>query len=310
MTQFAKLRLAFMGTPDFSVPVLRALVDAGHQVVVVYSQPPKPAGRGHQVQKSPVHLAAEEMGIEVRTPKTLRGAEEHKKLADDKLDAAVVVAYGLILPQAVLDAPRLGCLNIHFSLLPRWRGAAPVARAMLAGDTQTGICIMQMDAGLDTGGVLVRESMPIGDTITAPELLDKLTERGAVLTLQALAGRDAGTLQPVPQPGDGVTYAAKMTRDDGRVDWSKPAAEIERQIRALQPWPGCFFMMDEEPIKLLKAEIVADQSGAVGALLADDFTVACGSGALRLTLIQRAGKKPTDGASFLRGARMAIGQKL
>ena len=257
-----------------------------------------------------MHVAAESLGIDVRTPKTLRDAEEQKIFADYSLDAAVVVAYGLILPQAILDAPRLGCLNIHFSLLPRWRGAAPVARAMLAGDTETGICIMQMDAGLDTGAVLVREAMPVSDAVTAPELLDKLTERGAVLTLQALAGRHDGLLKPVPQPVDGVTYAAKMTREDGRVDWTKPAVDIERQIRALQPWPGCFFMLGEEPIKLLQAEIVSGQSGAAGTLLADDFTVACGANALRLTTIQRAGKKPTDGASFLRGARLTVGQKL
>lgn len=298
-----------MGTPDFSVPVLRALVDAGHEVAVVYSQPPKPAGRGHQVQKSPVHVAAEVSGIEVRTPKTLRDAEEQKIFASYKLDAAVVVAYGLILPQAVLDAPRLGCLNIHFSLLPRWRGAAPVARAMLAGDKETGICIMQMDAGLDTGGVLAREVVPISDNVTAPELLNKLTERGAALTLKALAGRQDGSLKPASQPADGATYASKLTREDGRVDWAKPAADIERQIRALQPWPGCFFMVGDEPIKLLQAEIVEGKAAA-GTLLADDFTMACGDDALRLTLIQRAGKKPTDGASFLRGARLAVGQKL
>jgi methionyl-tRNA formyltransferase len=310
MSPFKKLRLAFLGTPDFSVPVLRALVEAGHEVAVVYSQPPKPAGRGQQVQKSPVHVAAEAMGIEVQTPRTLRDAEQQSLFVAYNLDAAVVVAYGLILPQAVLDAPRLGCLNIHFSLLPRWRGAAPVPRAMLAGDHEVGICIMQMDAGLDTGGVLAREAMPITPEITAPELLAKLTERGAALTLEALAGREAGTLQPVPQPSEGVTHAAKLSREDGRVDWTKPAAVIERQIRALQPWPGCFFMMGEEAIKLLKAEIVTDKSGAAGALLDGDFTVACGEGALRLTSLQRAGKKPTDGASFLRGARLAVGHSL
>lgn len=304
-----KLRLAFMGTPDFAVPVLRALVEAGHEVVVVYCQPPKPAGRGHHMQKSPVHEAAEKLGLHVHAPKSLRDDEEKKIFAAYRLDAAVVVAYGLILPQAVLDAPRLGCLNIHFSLLPRWRGAAPVARAMLAGDRETGIAIMQMDAGLDTGAVLLSEAMPILPTDTAPLLLQKLTERGEGLTLQALAGKAAGTLQAVPQSLVGVTKAAKLTREDGRVDWARPAADIERQIRALQPWPGCFFMLGEEPIKLLQAEIV-EKSGAAGTLLADDFTVACGERALRLTSLQRAGKKPTDGASFLRGARLSVGQKL
>ena len=310
MTNTPKLRLAFMGTPDFAVPVLRALVDAGHEVVVAYSQPPKPAGRGHQVQQSPVHVAAESLGIAVQTPKTLRNEDEQKRLAAYNLDAAVVVAYGLILPQAVLDAPRLGCLNIHFSPLPRWRGAAPVPRAMLAGDAETGICIMQMDAGLDTGAVLVREAMPITPTDTAPDLLAKLTERGAALTLQALTGRADGTLQPVPQPETGTTYAAKLTREDGRVDWNAPAAAIDRQIRALQPWPGCFFMLGDEVIKLLKAEIVEDVSGPAGTLLRDDFTVACGEGALRIVSLQRAGKKPIDGASFLRGARLATGCQL
>lgn len=310
MTDSPPLRLAFMGTPDFSVPVLRALVEAGHQVVAAYSQPPKPAGRGQQTQKSPVHVAAEGLGIPVHTPRTLRDAEEQKIFAAYHLDAAVVVAYGLILPQAVLDAPRLGCLNIHFSLLPRWRGAAPVARAMLAGDRETGVCIMQMDAGLDTGGVLMREAMPIADDATAPVLLDQLTVRGAALTLKALAGCRDGSLKPVPQSDVGVTYAAKMTREDGRIDWTKPASAIERQIRALQPWPGCSFVIADEPIKLLKAEIVSGQSGVAGTLLADDFTVACGEGALRVLSLQRAGKKPTDGASFLRGARLAVGQKL
>ena len=310
MTSATKLRLAFMGTPDFAVPVLRALAEAGHEVAVVYSQPPKPSGRGHQVQKSPVHLAADALGVEVQTPKTLRDGEEQKRFASYQLDAAVVVAYGLILPQAVLDAPRLGCLNIHFSLLPRWRGAAPVPRAMLAGDRETGICIMQMDAGLDTGDVLAREAMAIAPDATAPDLLAKLTGRGAVLTLQVLAGRQDGTLQPVKQPDTGATYAAKLTREDGRIDWTKPAEVIERQIRALQPWPGCFFMLGEEPIKALKAEIITTKSGQAGTLLDNDFTIACGEGALRLISLQRAGKKPTDGASFLRGSRLALGQLL
>jgi methionyl-tRNA formyltransferase len=299
-----------MGSPAFAVPVLGALAKAGHHVAVVYSQPPKPAGRGHQVQKSPVHVAAEILGIEVRTPKTLRDSVEQQRFSEDRLDAAVVVAYGLILPKPILEAPRLGCLNIHFSLLPRWRGAAPVPRAMLAGDTETGICIMQMDAGLDTGDVLAREAMPIGSMDTASNLLNKLTTRGAHLALQTLEGRQNGTLMPVKQPAEGATYAAKLTREDGRVDWAQPAVFIERQIRALQPWPGCYFMFGEEPIKLLKAEIVAGKNGAPGTLLADDCTVACGADALRLVELQRPGKKPTDGASFLRGVRLSVGQSL
>ena len=304
------LRLAFMGTPDFAVPALHALKDSGHEVVAVYAQPPKPAGRGQQVQKTPVHIAAETMGIEVHTPKSLRDADEQRHIAELKLDAIVVVAYGLILPQAVLDAPRLGCLNIHFSLLPRWRGAAPVPRAILAGDTETGVSIMQMDAGLDTGDVLLCEKNSIPPNATSPALLTQLGERGAVLTVKALAGRNDGTLKPTPQPKDGMTYAAKLTREDGRVDWNKPAAEVERQTRALQPWPGCFFMLGNEQIKLLAAEIVSDKSGTPGTLLGGDFTVACGQGALRLKTVQRGGKAVTDGASFLRGARLPAGQKL
>jgi len=308
MTPSPKLRLAFMGTPDFAVPVLCALKEAGHEVVVTYSQPPKPSGRGHQVQKSPVHTAAEAMGIIVQTPKSLRDVEEQKRFVSYNLDAAIVVAYGLILPEAILDAPRLGCLNIHFSLLPRWRGAAPVPRAMLAGDSETGICIMQIDAGLDTGAVLAREAMPIGASDTAPDLLNKLTARGASLIVDVLTGLQ-GTLKPVPQPAEGITYAAKLSREDGRIDWTKSAGFIDRQIRALQTWPGCFFMLGNEMIKVLKGESIAG-SGAAGTLLNDDFTVACGEGALRIVFLQRAGKKPTDGASFLRGARFEVGQKL
>jgi methionyl-tRNA formyltransferase len=304
------LRIAFMGTPDFAVPALRALGDAGHKVMAVFSQPPKPAGRGQQVQKSPVHLAAEGLGIDVRTPKTLRDTEEQKHIADMKLDAIVVVAYGLILPQAVLDAPRLGCLNIHFSLLPRWRGAAPVPRAILAGDTETGICIMQMDIGLDTGDVLLCEKVVLPPDATSPKMLAQLGELGAVLTVKALAGRNDGTLKATSQPKEGVTYAAKLTREDGRIDWNKSAVEIERQVRALQPWPGCFFMLGNEQIKLLGAEIISSNKDVPGTLLDGDFTVACGQGALRLVSVQRGGKAATDGASFLRGARLPVGHKL
>jgi methionyl-tRNA formyltransferase len=305
-----KLRLAFMGTPDFSVLTLRALGDAGHDIAAVYTQPPKPVGRGYAVHKSPVHIAAEEMALTVRTPKTLRDTEEQKFFALLDLDIAVVVAYGLILPQAVLDAPRLGCINIHFSLLPRWRGAAPVQRAILAGDKETGINIMQMAAGLDTGSILLREKVPITATSTARALLDDLAGRGATQTLRALQGLATGTLKATPQPTEGITTAAKLTKEDGRIDWSKSAEEIERQLRALQPWPGCFFMLGDEPIKLLKAKIVNGKSVAPGTLLDENFTVVCGRDALQLITVQRAGKGPTDGASFLRGARLLIGHQL
>ncbi|KAF1854091.1 hypothetical protein Lal_00005308 [Lupinus albus] len=235
------LRLVFMGTPDFAVPSLAALIEAGHQLVCVYSQPPRPAGRGQQVQKSPVHRFAEDHGIPVRTPKSLRTAEAQAEFADLKADAAVVAAYGLILPQPVLDAPRLGCVNVHGSLLPRWRGAAPIQRSILAGDAETGITIMQMDIGLDTGAMLSREAVAITAATTASSLHDDLAALGARMIVPALDGLAAGTLAAVPQPEDGVTYAAKLTREDGRLDWTRPASFVERQVRALTPWPGCWF---------------------------------------------------------------------
>ncbi len=299
-----------MGTPEFSVPPLHALIKAGHEIAAVYSQPPKPAGRGQQLRKSPVHRAAEEMGIEVRTPKTLRDADEQKKFADLKCDAAVVVAYGLILPQAILSAPRYGCFNIHASLLPRWRGAAPIQRALLAGDSETGVTIMQMDAGLDTGAMLSKDQLPITAVTTAVTLHDALSEMGTRLIVQTLEDVAAGKLKPVPQPEAGATHAAKLTRDEGRIDWNKTAEEIDRQIRAFTPWPGTFFFLDKEPIKLLAAEIIRGKSGTPGTLLDDSFTVACGKDALHLIAVQRAGKGPTDGASFLRGARLEPGTKL
>jgi methionyl-tRNA formyltransferase len=302
-----KLRLAFMGTPDFAVPTLRVLKNAGHDIVAVYSQPPKPAGRGQHIRKTSAHVAAEDMGIEVRTPKTLRAVEEQKNFADLKLDAAVVVAYGLILPQPVLAAPRLGCLNIHASLLPRWRGAAPIQRAILAGDSETGVTIMQMDEGLDTGAILLRDTIPITPTTTAGTLHDALAEMGARLIVRALAELADGKIKPTPQSEKGVTYAAKLTRDEGLIDWTKPATEIERQIRAFAPWPGSFLILQKEPVKILAAEIIKNKTSAPGTLLDENFTVACGQDALRLLTVQRSGKNTTDGASFLRGLRLPVG---
>jgi len=299
-----------MGSPDFAVAALRALAEAGHDIAAVYTQPPKPAGRGQKIQKSLVHEAAEEMGFTVRTPKTFRDAEEQKFFAGLGLDAAVVVAYGLILPQAVLDAPKLGCINTHFSLLPRWRGAMPVQHAILAGDKETGIDIMQMAAGLDTGDILVRETVPIAQGATTPDLLQDLGQRGAHLIVKALEGLAAGKMRPAPQPEQGAIYARKLTREDGRIDWAKPAVEIERQVRALKPWPGTFFMSGDEQIKVLATAVAAGQSGAPGTLLDEQFTVACGEGALRLISVQRGGKPATEGASFLRGARLLVGAKL
>ncbi|KAA0681837.1 methionyl-tRNA formyltransferase [Roseomonas genomospecies 6] len=305
------LRLVFMGTPDFAVPSLRALADAGHEVVCVYSQPPRPAGRGQQVQKSPVHRFAEERGIPVRTPKSLRNAEAQAEFAGLKADAAVVAAYGLILPQPILDAPRLGCLNVHGSLLPRWRGAAPIQRSILAGDAETGITIMQMDIGLDTGAMLLKDAVPITADTTASSLHDALADMGARLIVEALDGLAAGRLTAEPQPEEGVTYAAKLTREDGRLDWTRDAATVERQVRALTPWPGCWFDIRGERIKVLKAEPAPGaRKAAPGTLLDDRLTIACTDGAVRLTLVQRPGKAPVDGAAFLRGFALPAGTLL
>jgi methionyl-tRNA formyltransferase len=307
----SRLRLAFMGTPDFAASSLQALIDAGHDVACVYSQPPRPAGRGHQVQRSPVHVLAEERGIPVRTPKSLRNAEAQAEFAALNLDCAVVAAYGLILPQPILDAPRMGCLNIHASLLPRWRGAAPIQRAILAGDAETGVTIMQMDAGLDTGAMLLKDSVPITAATTAGSLHDALAKMGAGLIVQALDGLAEGRLTAEPQPNEGVTYAAKLSRDDGRLDWSQPADFIERQVRALNPWPGVWFDLGSERIKVLAAEPAQSApSAAPGTLLDDTLTVACADGAVRLIRVQRPGKAPVDGAAFLRGFNVAVGSVL
>ena len=294
------MRLAFMGTPDFAVPALAMLVASRHQVVAVYTQPPRPAGRGYQVHKSPVHEFAELHGIEVRHPASLRPQEAKDEFAALDLDCAIVAAYGLILPKAILAAPRHGCLNIHGSLLPRWRGAAPIQRAMLAGDTQTGITIMQMEAGLDTGPMLSKDAVPITTDTTATQLHDQLSALGARLLLPALEGFVSGTILPEIQPEDGVTYADKLTREDGRIDFTQPAAALHLQVRALVPWPGTWFTWRGEAIKLGEAEL-ADGAGEAGALLDDRFTVACGTGALRLLKVQRPGKSWQDGAAFLRG---------
>ena len=295
-----RLRLAFMGTPDFAVPSLRALIEAGHEIACVYSQPPRPAGRGHKLQPSPVQTLAEAQGILVRTPKSLRPPEAQAEFAALGLDIAVVVAYGLILPVPVLEAPRLGCVNIHGTLLPRWRGAAPIHRALLAGDRETGITIMRVEAGLDTGPMLLKGAVPIAADTTAAALHDTLAALGARLIVEALEELAAGRLAAEPQPAEGVTYAAKLEREEGRLDWSRPAAELERRVRALNPWPGVWFETAGERIKVLAAELTAG-SAAPGTLLGEDFTVACGEGALRLTRVQRQGRGVVDGAAFLRG---------
>ncbi|MEQ8814346.1 MAG: methionyl-tRNA formyltransferase [Thalassobaculum sp.] len=306
------LRLAFLGSPDFAVPVLQALRDAGHDVVCVYAQPARPAGRGKRERPTAVQAAAEAAGIEVRTPRTLRDAEAQAAFAALDLDAAVVVAYGLILPQAVLDAPRLGCINVHASLLPRWRGAAPIQRAIAAGDPETGVTIMQMDAGLDTGPMLLRRSVPIGPETTAAGLHDVLAALGAELILPALAGLAAGDLLPTPQPEDGVTYAKKLERDEGRLDFTRPAAELERLVRAFDPWPGAYFELGGERIKVLSATVlkVGRLANAPGTVLDHELTIACGADALRPTRVQRAGRGPVDTDAFLRGFAVAPGSVL
>lgn len=312
MTAGPGLRLAFLGSPDFAVPVLRALIDAGHEVVCVYAQPPRPAGRGRRERPTAVQEAAEAAGIPVRTPRSLRDPAEHAAFAALRLDAAVVVAYGLILPQPVLDAPRLGCINVHASLLPRWRGAAPIQRAIAAGDPETGVTIMQMDAGLDTGPMLLRRAVPIGPDTTAAGLHDTLAALGAELIVPALAGLAAGALEPTPQPADGVTYAKKLERDEGRLDFARPAVELERFVRAFDPWPGAFVELGGERVKVLSARVlkVGRLANAPGTVLDHELTIACGEDALRPTRVQRAGRAPMETDAFLRGFVVAPGATL
>ncbi|MAN80021.1 MAG: methionyl-tRNA formyltransferase [Rhodospirillaceae bacterium] len=305
------LDLIFMGSPDFSIPALQALLDAGHRVSCVYAQPPRPANRGHKETPCPVHAFALEQGLTVRTPKSLKDPADQAAFATLKADAAVVVAYGLILPQAVLDAPRLGCLNIHASLLPRWRGAAPIQRAIQAGDHETGVTIMQMDAGLDTGDMLLTGKLPITDTTTAGALHDDLSALGAKLIVTALEGLEAGTLPATPQPDAGVTYAAKLDKAEGRLDWTKPAAELARTVRAFDPWPGTWFEVGKERIKVLAAEAVdGDDDVQPGTVLDDRATIQCGAGALRPTRLQRPGKGAMDAGDFLRGFDLPQGSRL
>ena len=307
------MRIVFMGTPDFSVPVLQALidfgVDSGHNVVAAYSQPPRRAGRGKAVTPSPVQARAEALGIPVRTPQTLRDADAQAEFAALEADVAVVAAYGLILPRAVLEAPRLGCLNVHASLLPRWRGAAPIQRAILAGDAETGVCIMQMEAGLDTGPVRLEARTPI-DGKTAGALTNELSAMGARLMVQVLGEIEA--YPSVMQPEDGVTYAPKVDKAEARIDWSRSAVEVERQIRAFNPVPGAFFEVAGERIKVLAAEIDRHPGGgrADGEVLDDTLTIACAEGRIRPILLQRAGRGVMTSAELLRGFPIPPGTKL
>lgn len=304
-----KLRLAFMGTPVFAVTSLAALAEAGHEIACVYSQPPRPAGRGHREQPSPVHRFAAERGWLVRTPKSLRDAAEQEAFAALELDVAVVVAYGLILPRPILQAPRLGCVNVHASLLPRWRGAAPIQRALLAGDEETGVTIMQMDEGLDTGPILLSRALAIGKEETAESLHDRLAALGAEALVEALEGLAKGELHPRPQPEEGATYAEKLRREEGRLDWRRPAEELQRRVRAFTPWPGAWFEFQGERLKLLAAEL-AEGAGEPGKVLDDRLTVACGKGALRLTRLQRPGRAPMNAEAFLRGFPIPPGTRL
>jgi len=301
------VKIVFMGTPDFAVPALRALVAAGHQVVAAYTQPPRPGGRrGKELTPTPVHRTAEELGIPVRHPLSLKGADEQAAFAALDADIAVVAAYGLILPRAVLDAPRHGCLNIHASLLPRWRGAAPIHRAILAGDSETGVTIMQMEAGLDTGPMLAKVTTPV-DGKTTGELTEQLAASGAELMVAVLA--DLPKYPPQVQPEEGVTYAHKIDKAETRIDWSQPAQQVERQVRAFAPAPGAWFEFEGERCKVLAAQL-AEGQGAPGTVLDDALTIACGDGAIRPTLVQRAGRPAMATQDLLRGWAIAPGAQL
>ncbi|WP_127520261.1 methionyl-tRNA formyltransferase [Mesorhizobium sp. Z1-4] len=313
------LRLVFMGTPDFAAATLRAVAGAGHEIAAIYTQPPRPAGRrGLELKPSPVHRLGDDLGIEVRTPKSLRGEAEQQTFAALNADAAVVVAYGLLLPEAVLKGTRLGAFNGHASLLPRWRGAAPIQRAIMAGDTETGIMVMKMDEGLDTGPVALTHRVPIDPDMTAGELHDELARSGAALMVEALALLEAGKLALTPQPPEGATYAHKIAKDETRVDWSRAADEVHNHIRGLSPFPGAWCEMEiagrVERVKLLRSTVdtlpSAGSNGAYtepGTVLDDELAIACGAGAVRLVELQRAGGKPLSAEDFQRGAKLAPG---
>ena len=293
------LRVAFLGTADFAVPTLAELIAQGHDIAAVYSQPPRPKGRGLALEKGAVHRFAQTAGLEVRTPLSLKSAEEQAAFAALDLDAAVVVAYGLLLPKAILDAPKLGCFNLHGSLLPRWRGAAPIQRAVMAGDAETGVMVMRMDEGLDTGPVLMAERTTIGRQ-TSGELAQKLARLGADLMVRALGALERGAITAQPQAGEGVTYAKKISKDEARIDWSKSAGEIDCLIRGLAPSPGAFTDAKGERLKILYAEPVTGK-GAPGEAIGDDLIIACGQGALRLLKVQRAGGRVMAAEELLKG---------
>ena len=303
------MRLIFMGTPDFAVPTLVELAARGHEIAAVYTRAPKPAGRGMGVQHTPVDQEARRLALAVHTPRSLKDDEAQAAFRAHNADAAVVVAYGLILPKSVLEAPRLGCLNIHASLLPRWRGAAPINRAIMAGDTESGVTIMKMDEGLDTGAMAMAERTPIGADMTAGDLHDVLARLGADLMLRALAAAERGSLTLTPQPDKGVTYAEKISKNETRIDWSKPWKQVHDHIRGLSPFPGAWFEIDGARIKALRS-MKGEGSGAAGTALDDKLTIACGGGAVRLTQVQRAGKQPMSADEFLRGTPVKSGVRV
>ena len=308
------LRLIFMGTPEFSVPTLMALAEAGHEIAAVYTQPPRPAGRrGLVLKKSPVHEAAEAFGIPVRTPQSLKDEEQQEAFRSLEADAAVVVAYGLLLPRAILEGTRLGAFNGHASLLPRWRGAAPIQRAIMAGDRETGMMIMKMDEGLDTGPVAMTATVPIDADMTAGELHDRLKMVGAGLMVDAMGALERGELKPVPQAVEGASYAGKIMKEETRVNWNSPAEKVHNHIRGLAPFPGAWCEMPVsgkvERVKLLRSTLSTGE-GMPGEVIDDDLAVACGDGAVRLVKVQRAGGKPIAAADFLRGAKLETGARL
>ncbi len=297
-----------MGTPDFAVPTLAELIAQGHEIAAVYSQPPRPKGRGMALEKGAVHRFAESANLPVRTPLSLKGAEEQAAFAALDLDAAIVVAYGLLLPKPILDAPRLGCFNLHGSLLPRWRGAAPIQRAVMAGDAETGVMVMQMDEGLDTGPVLMAERVHVGRK-TSGELTSELSRLGADLMVRALGALERGGVTPQAQAEDGVTYARKISKEEARIDWTRPAREIDAHVRGLMPFPGAWAEVNGERLKILYAEPVAG-NGKPGVLLDDALTVACGDSALKLLTVQRAGKSAMTAAELLKGFALPRGTQL
>jgi methionyl-tRNA formyltransferase len=300
------LRLIFMGTPDFAVPTLLELASAGHEIAAVYTRAAKPAGRGMELQPTPVEREARRMGLPVQTPATLKTAEAQAAFRAYDADAAIVVAYGLILPKAVLDAPRLGCFNVHASLLPRWRGAAPINRAIMAGDRESGVTIMQMDEGLDTGAMAMAERVAISADMTAGDLHDALARLGADLMTRTIAASDRGSLALAPQPQSGVTYASKISKDETRIDWSKPASQVHDHIRGLSPFPGAWFEIAGVRVKALRSS-KGEGNGKPGTALDDKLTIACGDGAIRLIQVQRAGKQPMSAEEFLRGTPVKAG---